>query len=182
MDQYGNAVSNTYTLGYSFGSGFVAEGTGILFDNQMRNFSYRADSNHPNALAPGKRMLSTMTPTIVLDQDGKVFLVTGTPGGGRIINVILQVLVNVIDYQLNIAEASDRPRIHQGWQQEGLAIETGMNPEVIGILRNMGHEIDIQKTMGSTQSIVWRGGVFEGSADPRRPNALALGLDSPPAR
>ena len=182
MDRHGNAVSNTYTLGYSFGSGFVAEGTGILFDNQMRNFSYRAGSGHPNALAPGKRMLSTMTPTIVLDRDGKVFLVTGTPGGGRIINVILQVLVNVIDYQLNIAEASDRPRIHQGWQQQDLAIETGMNPEVIGILRNMGHEIDIQRTMGSTQSIVWREGVFEGSADPRRPNALALGLDRPPAR
>lgn len=181
MDRYGNAVSNTYTLGYSFGSGFVAGGTGILFDNQMRNFSYRAGSGHPNALAPGKRMLSTMTPTIVLDEDGKVFLVTGTPGGGRIINVILQVLVNVIDYQLNIAEASARPRIHQGWRQQDLAIETGMNPEVISLLKGMGHEIDMQKTMGSTQSIVWRNGDFEGSADPRRPNALALGLDRPPA-
>jgi len=177
MDQNGNAVSNTYTLGYSFGSGFVAEGTGILFDNQMRNFSYRAGSSHPNALAPGKRMLSTMTPTIVLDENGKVLLVTGTPGGGRIINVILQVLVNVIDYRLNIAEASDRPRIHQGWQQQDLAIETGMNPEVVSLLQGMGHEIDMQWTMGSTQSIMWRDGQFEGAADPRRPNALALGLD-----
>jgi len=180
MDQYGNAVSNTYTLGYSFGSGFVAEGTGILFDNQMRNFSYRAGDGHPNALAPGKRMLSTMTPTIVLDENGKVLIVTGTPGGGRIINVILQVLVNVIDYHLNIAEASDRPRIHQGWRQQALAIETGMNPEVVTLLESMGHEIDMQRTMGSTQSIMWREGVFEGSADPRRPNALALGLNRPP--
>lgn len=180
MDQYGNAVSNTYTLGYSFGSGFVAEGTGILFDNQMRNFSYRTDGDHPNALAPGKRMLSTMTPTIVLDEDGKVFLVTGTPGGGRIINVVLQVLVNVIDYHLNIAEATDRARIHQGWQKQDLAIETGMNPEVIALLKGMGHQIDMQKTMGSTQSILWHDGVFQGSADPRRPNALALGLDRPP--
>ena len=72
MDKDGNAVSNTYTLGYSFGSGFVAEGTGILFDNQMRNFSYRSDNNHKNSLAPGKRMLSTMTPTIVLGEDKKV--------------------------------------------------------------------------------------------------------------
>jgi len=182
MDHEGNAVSNTYTLGYSFGSGFVAEGTGILFDNQMRNFSFSGGSGHPNALAPGKRMLSTMTPTIVLDADGKVFMVTGTPGGGRIINVLLQVLVNVIDYQLNIAEASDRPRIHQGWQKQDLAIETGMNPEVISVLQRMGHVIDMQMTMGSTQSIVWRGGVFEGAADPRRPNALALGLGQPPVK
>ena len=181
MDAHGNAVSNTYTLGYSFGSGFVAEGTGILFDNQMRNFSYRTDSNHKNSLAPGKRMLSTMTPTIVLDDDGKVLLVTGTPGGGRIINVILQVLVNVIDYQMNIAEATHQPRIHQGWRNQDLGIETGMNPEAVKLLKGMGHKIDMQQTMGSTQSIMWQKGVFHGAADPRRPNALALGLDQAPA-
>ena len=180
MDQWGNAVSNTYTLGYSFGSGYVAKDTGILFDNQMRNFSYSSDNNHKNALAPGKRMLSTMTPTIVLDEDGKVLLVTGTPGGGRIINVILQVLVNVIDYQMNIAEATHQARIHQGWLNQKLGIETGMNPEVISQLKRMGHEIDMQQTMGSSQSIMWKEGVFYGSADPRRPNALALGLDKKP--
>jgi len=180
MDAHGNAVSNTYTLGYSFGSGFVAEGTGILFDNQMRNFSYSSDNNHKNALAPGKRMLSTMTPTIVFDKDGKVLLVTGTPGGGRIINVVLQIVVNVIDYGMNIAEATHRPRIHQGWRNQDLGIETGMNPEVVKLLKGMGHKIDMQQTMGSTQSIMWRDGVFQGSADPRRPNALALGLDSQP--
>ncbi len=180
MDRQGNAVSNTYTLGYSFGSGFVAEGTGILFDNQMRNFSYRSDSNHMNSLAPGKRMLSTMTPTIVLGEDGKVLLVTGTPGGGRIINTILQIVVNVIDYQMNIAEATHRPRIHQGWQEPELGIETGMNPEVVKLLKGMGHKISPQKTIGSTQSIMWRNGVFYGSADPRRPNALAMGLNRSP--
>ena len=180
MDAEGNAVSNTYTLGYSFGSGFVAEGTGILFDNQMRNFSYRSDSNHKNVLAPGKRMLSTMTPTIVLGEDDKVLLVTGTPGGGRIINVVLQVIVNVIDYQMNIAEATHQPRIHQGWRNQDLGVETGMNPEVIKLLKGMGHKIDMQQTMGSTQSIMWRDGVFQGSADPRRPNALALGLNQAP--
>ena len=181
MDAQGNAVSNIYTLGYSFGSGFVADGTGILFDNQMRNFSYRSDSNHKNALAPGKRMLSTMTPTIVLDEEGKVFLVTGTPGGGRIINVILQVLVNVVDYQMNIAEATHQPRIHQGWRNQDLGIERGMNPEVVKLLKSMGHQINLQQTMGSTQSIMWRDGVFQGAADPRRPNALALGLNQTPA-
>lgn len=180
MDKDGNAVSNTYTLGYSFGSGFVAEGTGILFDNQMRNFSYRSDSDHKNALAPGKRMLSTMTPTIVLDEEGKVLLVTGTPGGSRIINTVLQVVVNVIDYQMNVAEATHRPRIHQGWRDQELGIETGMNPEVVKMLKGMGHKIKPQKTIGSTQSIMWRDGVFHGSADPRRPNALALGLNKPP--
>jgi len=180
MDQYGNAVSNTYTLGYSFGSGFVAEGTGILFDNQMRNFSYRADNNHKNALAPGKRMLSTMTPTIVLGDDGRVLLVTGTPGGGRIINVVLQVVVNVLDYEMNIAEATHQPRIHQGWQSSTLGIEMGMNPETVSLLKSKGHKIDMQQTMGSTQSIMWQGGTFHGAADPRRPNALALGLDQAP--
>jgi len=182
MDQHGNAVSNTYTLGYSFGSGYVAAGTGILFDNQMRNFSYQSDDNHKNALAPGKRMLSTMTPTIVFDAHGKVFLVTGTPGGSHIINVMLQLLVNVIDYKLNIAEATDRSRITQDWQKQDLGIETGMNPDTITLLERMGHKIDMQKTMGSTQSILWHDGVFEGAADPRRPNALALGLDRPPAQ
>ena len=180
MDKDGNAVSNTYTLGYSFGSGYVAEGTGILFDNQMRNFSYRADNNHMNALVPGKRMLSTMTPTIVLGEDGKVLLVTGTPGGGRIINVLLQVLVNVLDFNMNIAEATHQPRIHQGWRAQALGIEKGMSPETIRLLEEMGHVVDMQQTMGSSQSIMWRNGTFYGAADPRRPNALALGLNRKP--
>ena len=180
MDKYGNAVSNTYTLGYSFGSGYVPEGTGILFDNQMRNFSYHPDGKHMNSMEPGKRMLSTMAPTIVLDEEDKVLLVTGTPGGGRIINVLLQVLVNVIDHGMNIAEATHQPRIHQGWQSQTLAIETGMNPEVISLLRGMGHTVELQQTMGSTQSIMWREGTFYGAADPRRPNALAAGMNTDP--
>ncbi len=125
-------------------------------------------------------MLSTMTPTIVLDKNGKVLLVTGTPGGGRIINTVLQVLVNVIDYDMNIAEATHQPRIQQGWQSQELGIETGMNPEVIKLLKKMGHKVEMQQTIGSTQSILWQDGIFQGSADPRRPNALALGLDRPP--
>ncbi len=182
MDRHGNAVSNTTTLGYSFGSGFVAPGTGILFDNQMRNFSFRDGDDHKNALAPGKRMLSTMTPTVVFNEDGEVWLVTGTPGGSRIINVILQVIVNVVDHGMNVASATHQPRIHQGWRNQKLGIERGMNAEVIQLLEAMGHEIDLQQTMGSTQSILWQDGEFQGAADPRRPNAAALGLLTPPTQ
>ena len=181
IDDKGNAVSNTYTLGYSFGSGFVAGETGILLDNQIRNFSYRDGPDHPNAMRPGKRMLSTMTPTMVIEPDGKVMMVTGTPGGSRIINVILQIVVNVIDYDLNIAEATHRPRIHQGWRSQKLGVEHGMSVDTIQRLTEMGHKIEVQRSMGSTQSIVWKDGKFFGSADSRRPGALALGLDKPAA-
>jgi len=180
LDADGNAVSNTYTLGHSFGNSWVAQGTGILFDNQMRNFSYEGAAEHPNALAPKKRMLSTMTPTIVLDADGKVFLVTGTPGGSYIINVVLQILVNAIDFDMNIAEAVHRPRMYQGWNQPQLGLEQGFSPDVVDALRAMGHETRIEQTMGSAQSIMWRDGKFYGAADPRRPNAKALGLMYPP--
>ncbi len=182
MDADGNAVSNTFTLGHSFGSSWVAAGTGILFDNQMRNYSYDKGPGHPNALVPKKRMLSTMTPTIVLDGDGGVFLVTGTPGGSYIINVILQILVNVIDFDMNIAEATQRPRIYQGWNWPQLGVEPGFSPEVIAALDAMGHEPRVERTMGSAQSVLWRDGKFYGAADSRRPNAKAAGLMYPPPR
>jgi gamma-glutamyltranspeptidase/glutathione hydrolase len=123
-----------------------------------------------------------MSPTIVLDEQGEVFLVTGTPGGSRIVNVLLQVLVNVLDHGMNIAEATHRPRIHQGWPAAELGIEAGMNPEVVRLLQGLGHEVQMQQTMGSAQTIAWRDGIFYGAADPRRPNALAQGLNSEPLR
>lgn len=180
MDAQGNAVSNTYTLGYSFGSSWVAAGTGILFDNQMRNYTFRNDSRHPNALAPKKRVLSTMTPTIVLDKDRKVFLVTGTPGGSYIINIILQILVNVIDHGMNVAEATCQPRIYQGWTTRWLGLERGFSPDVIRLLQGMGHETRTEPAMGGAQSIMWRDGRFLGAADPRHPDAKASGLIDPP--
>ena len=122
VDQWGNAVSTTYTLGYSFGSGYVARGTGVLLDNQLRNFTYDPP-NHANGPAAGKRMMSTMTPTLVLDPDGEVVLVSGTPGGGRIVNIMLQVLVNVMDYGMSIAAATHAPRIHQPWRSQALGVE-----------------------------------------------------------
>ena len=180
MDAQGNAVSNTYTLGYSYGSGWVAAGTGMLMDNQMRNYSFRDGEDHPNSLKPGKRVLSTMTPTIVLDDKGQVYLVTGTPGGSRIINVILQLIVNVIDHGLDVAEATQRPRIYQGWRSQALGLEPGFSPDTIAILEGMGHEIRFEQTMGSTQSILYRDGKYYGAADSRRPDALAAGLIAPP--
>ena len=176
VDSNNNGVSFTYTLGYSFGSGLVVPGTGILLDNQMRNFSHR-EAGHANAMQPGKRMISTMTPTLVFDEADELYIVTGTPGGSRIHTTILQVLINVIDYDMNIAEATHRPRIYQGWRSPELGLEQGISSDAAALLEAMGHEIEIQQTMGSTQSIMIRDGIIYGSADPRRPGALALGLE-----
>ena len=174
VDQFGNAVSNTYTLGYSFGSGFVVPGTGILLDNQMRNFKL-SDPEHANALVGGKRMASSMTPTLVLDEEGKVVLVTGSPGGSRIINVVLQIIVNVLDYDMNIEEATVAPRIHQSWRGAPLYLEPGITRDTVSLLEARGHDIRWQRTMGSTQSVMVKDGLYFGAADPRRPNAGAVG-------
>ena len=179
MDDFGNAVSTSYTLGYSFGSGIVVPGTGILLDNQMRNF-YHRESGHANEMKPGKRPVSTMTPTLVFDVNDEIKIATGTPGGSRIHNVIMQLLVNLIDYQMNIAEATHAPRIYQGWRTSELAIERGINADTSSLLKIMGHDVQLQQTMGSTQSIAREEGRFYGSADPRRPGALALGVDDVP--
>ena len=178
VDDAGNAVSTTYTLGHSFGSGAVVPGTGIILDNQMRNFSFRDPDVHANRLEPGKRVASTMTPTMVFDEKGELFLVTGTPGGSRIHSVILQVIVNAVDYGMNIAEATHAPRIYQAWREPELGVESGVSADSLRLLEALGHEIEVQQTMGSTQSIMLRDGLLHGAADPRRPGALALGVDA----
>ena len=175
VDQFGNAVSTTYTLGYSFGSGFVPPGTGILLDNQIRNFNLN-NPGHANAIAPGKRMSSSMTPTIVLDPQGNVELVTGSPGGSRIVNVVLQIVVNVVDYDLNIAAATAAPRLYQSWRGVPLFLEPGFTSDTQEILKARGHQLRAQQTMGSTQSIMLKEGLYFGAADSRRPGAAALGL------
>ena len=177
VDGEGNAVSLTYTLGYSFGSGLVVPGTGIILDNQMRNFSIRDPDVHANRMEPGKRVVSTMTPTMVFDEDDRLFLVTGTPGGSRIHNVILQLIVNTVDYGMNIAEATLAPRIYQAWREPELGVERGSSADSLRLLEAMGHQIEIQQTMGSTQSIMLSEGLLYGAADPRRPGAAALGID-----
>ena len=176
VDQWGNAVATTYTLGSSFGSGYVVPDTGILLDDQMKNF-YWNQLGHLNRYEPGKRMISTMTPTMLFDRDHSLMLVTGTPGGGRIINIVLQIIVNTVDYGMNIAEASQAPRIHQGWRSATLGIELGISMDTVRLLESMGHEVAVQRTMGSTQSIRVHSGYLAGAADTRRPGARALGLE-----
>ena len=175
-DRYGNAVSTTYTLGYSFGSGLVIPGTGILLDNQLRNFSHRV-TDHANVMQAGKRMASTMSPTIVFNPQGDVFLVTGSPGGGRIPNIVAQVIVNTVQYNMNIAQATHAPRIHQQWRTPNLGVEKGISVDAIKLLEMRGHTVEQQQTMGSTQSIMLRDGYMYGSSDPRRPGAATLGVD-----
>jgi len=181
-DRFGNVVSNTYTLNFSYGSGIVVPGTGILLNNEMADFSakpgvpnaYGLLGGAANAVEGGKRPLSSMSPTIVL-KDGKPFLATGSPGGSRIITTVLQVLLNVIDYGMNIAEATHAPRMHHQWLPDELRVEKGISPDTLRLLRGMGHTIRIGRPMGSVQSIMWRDGRLYGASDPRRPGALTLG-------
>ncbi len=182
MDRFGNVVSNTTTLNFSFGSGLVPRGTGILLNNEMDNFAakpgvpnaYGLLGGQANAIQPTKRPLSSMAPMIVL-KAGKPFLATGSPGGPRLINAILQVILNVIDHGMNIAEATNAPRIHHQWRPDQLRIERGLNPDTVRLLEKMGHATVAKSAMGSTQSVLRENGQFFGASDPRRPGALTLG-------
>ena len=181
IDSKGNAVSNTYTLGSSFGSGVTIKKGGFLMNNQMRNFSHfygRDDmqygTSEANKLEPGKRMISTQTPTLVFDPNGDLFMILGSPGGGRIPNIITQVISNVIDHEMSFTEAMIAPRINQ--RLEGnLQLETGFSPDTISLLIDRGHKVESSNTMGSVQAIFLDKGNIFGVADTRRPGALAKG-------
>ena len=181
IDSKGNAVSNTYTLGSSFGSGVTIKKGGFLMNNQMRNFSHfygRDDmqygTSEANKLEPGKRMISTQTPTLVFDPKGDLFMILGSPGGGRIPNIITQVISNVIDHEMSFTEAMIAPRINQ--RLEGnLQLETGFSPDTISLLIERGHKVESSNTMGSVQAIFLDQGNIFGVADTRRPGALAKG-------
>ncbi len=178
-DAEGNLVSVTYTLGSDFGSGAMIAGTGILLNNQMNNFSHeralvatqRGEPMPPNAMQGGKRMVSTMTPTLIFKGDVP-WMAVGTPGGGRIVNTILQVVVNAIDFKLNIDEAIHQPRVSQ--VSGALEVEPNYNPDTRKRLEKMGHKTRPSVTMGSVQAIVLEDGYFFGGADPRRPGAAAV--------
>lgn len=183
MDAQGNAVANTYTLNFSFGSGITVPGTGILLNNEMDDFSakpgvpnaYGLLGAEANRIESGKRPLSSMTPTIVF-REGKPWLVTGSPGGSRIITTVLQAIVNTVDHKMNVAAAVSVPRFHNQWLPDSIFVEPGFSPDTLRLLRGLGHQVQQVRGMGSAQSILWEDGFFYGAADPRKPDAAAVGL------
>lgn len=182
IDKEGNAVAVTYTLNTNFGTGIVAEGTGILLNNEMDDFSskpgvpniYGLIGGEANAIEPFKRPLSSMSPTIVT-KDGEIVLVTGSPGGARIITTVLQIILNTVEHGMNVAEATHAPRIHHQWYPDYIRLENGFSADTIQALQKKGHDVKIQPAMGSTQSIMKDEKGLHGTSDPRRPNALSLG-------
>ncbi len=183
VDRFGNAVANTYTLNFNYGVGLVAGGTGVLLNNELDDFAAKpfvpnafglvgAEANAPG---PGKRPLSSMTPTIVL-KDGKPFLITGSPGGSRIITTVLQIIINVIDRSMAMAAAVAAPRIHNQWMPDQVYAEPGISDEVIATLQARGDKVVPQGAFTSANSIMVTPDAFVGAADPRTPGALAVGF------
>ena len=186
VDPEGNAVSLTYTLEYSYGSKIVVEGAGFLLNNEMGDFNpipgYTDTrgliGTEPNQIEPEKRMLSSMSPTIIA-KDGKPVLIIGSPGGRTIINTVLQVIVNVIDYDLNIAEAIESPRIHHQWLPDVTRFEDwGFSPDTKRIYKEMGHEIETKSVQGQAMGIYidQESGMIFGAADSRSYDGKAVGF------
>lgn len=181
VDVEGNAVSNTYTLGSDFGAGVMIEGAGFLLGNLIGNFSLsdqlaaRADPirKPANLLAPGRRPVSSMSPTMLF-RDGKVWMVAGSPGGNTIPGTVMQTIVDVVDFDMNIAEATSLPRIHQEMRTGELRVERGLSPDTLALLRSLGHTVVSGETIGSTQILMVDENGVQGAADPRRPGAAAI--------
>jgi gamma-glutamyltranspeptidase/glutathione hydrolase len=175
VDAQGNAVAVTYTLNGSYGSGVTIIGTGVLFNNEMDDFSTKPGAPNQgemsydgtaNAIAPLKTPLSSMSPTIVL-HDGRLFAVLGSPGGPTIINTVIEVLVNLIDFKMNIADSVDRPRFHHQWMPDRLQVESGFSLDTVERLKALGHDVAIVPHQGEVAAIVVNGDWLEGAADPR---------------
>ncbi|MGB7035658.1 MAG: gamma-glutamyltransferase [Xanthobacteraceae bacterium] len=181
-DRFGDAVSNTYTLNFAYGVGLVADGTGVLLNNELDDFAAKPEAPNAygligfeaNAPGPGKRPLSSMTPTILL-KDGKPFLVTGSPGGSRITTTVLQVIVNVIDRGMSLADAVAAPRVHNQWLPDQVFAEPGVPPDVIAALQARGDKVVPQRPFTSAESIMVTPEGFVGVADPRTGVGLASG-------
>ncbi|PID69223.1 MAG: gamma-glutamyltransferase [Flavobacteriales bacterium] len=185
VDKEGNAVSLTYTLEYSYGSKIVVEGAGFLLNNEMGDFNpipgytnaQGLIGTKPNLVQPEKRMLSSMTPTIV-GKNGKPYLVIGSPGGRTIINTVLQVILNVIDFDLNVAQAIEAPRIHHQWLPDITFYEEfGISPDTEKIYKSMGHKIDYRTFQGQAMGIIidYHKDMLYGGADSRSYDAKAVG-------
>ena len=187
VDDEGNMVGNTYTLMFSFGSGVVIEGTGILMNNTMGNFTLRSDipdafglmGSEDNLIRPNRRPVSSMSPVLV-SRNGQPIMMTGSPGGSKIISANMQMVLNVVEFGMNIADAAVAPRIHHQWKPDVLEIESGISPDTVSRLIDRGQNINFSQRsagMGSLQTVMWSDGVFYGYSDPRRPGAGAVGVD-----
>ena len=182
IDRFGNAVSNTYTLNFNYGLGLVAEGTGILLNNELDDFAAKPGApnafglvgGEANAPGPGKRPLSSMSPTIVLE-NGQPRLITGSPGGSRIITIVLQVILDVLDFHETIAQAVSAPRVHDQWLPDVVAAESGFPEAPLEQLAARGHVVRRGGTWGSANSILIAPDAIEGAADPRTRGAAAEG-------
>jgi gamma-glutamyltranspeptidase / glutathione hydrolase len=182
VDRFGNAVANTYTINLSYGVGMIAEGTGVLLNNELDDFA--AAPGVPNAFGlvgyeanepgPNKRPLSSMTPTIVL-RNGKPLIVTGSPGGSRIITAVLQVLLNVIDHRMTLAEAVQAPRLHHQWRPDETMVEAGVPDAMVKALQARGHKVSVWSPFTSAPSILVTPDGLIGAADTRTRGALAAG-------
>jgi len=185
IDSDGNMVSNTYTLNFSYGNGHTIAGTGIVLNNEMDDFSvkpgvanaYGLLGGEANSIKPGKRPLSSMTPTFIF-KDGKPYAATGSPGGSTIITVVLETVVNLLDFNMNIAAASSWPRFHHQWFPDVVYTEPGISADTIENLQKMGYKIKEGRTLGSTQSIVVIDHNQYGSSDPRRTGGAAIAAKS----
>ncbi len=182
IDRDGNAVSNTYTLNFSYGLGLVADGTGVMLNNELDDFTAKPGTANAYGLVgfdknlpgPDKRPLSSMTPTIVL-KDGKPFIVTGSPGGSRIITAVLQVITNVIDFHMPIDQAVSAPRLHNQWEPDETFVEPGFAPAVLDALKARGHKIVPTEPHTEANSIEVTEDGYVGAADRRTRGSIAAG-------
>jgi gamma-glutamyltranspeptidase/glutathione hydrolase len=184
VDAEGNAVAVTYTLNGGFGNGITVPGAGFLLNNEMDDFSAKPGTSNmfglvqgeSNSIQPGKRPLSSMTPTI-LARDGKFFMAVGAPGGSHIITAVLETILNVVDFGMNAQDAVDAPRFHHQWMPDRLSLERGFSPDTVALLKQRGHQIDEAGPNAGVaavvEAIVNQGGWLQGAADGRRPGKAA---------
>jgi gamma-glutamyltranspeptidase/glutathione hydrolase len=184
VDEQGNAVALTTTINWWFGSGVTVAGAGFVLNNEMDDFatvpgqanSYGLVQGEPNAVAPGKRMLSSMTPSIVMGKDGHVELVLGAAGGPTIISAVFDILSGVVDHRLGVVAATNAPRFHEQGQPDVVMIEQGGLPEADRkALEAMGYTFKEREHIADAPSIGWSGGKWIGAAEPRRLGGFALG-------
>jgi len=184
VDAEGNAVAVTYTLNGGYGNGITVPGLGFLLNNEMDDFAAKPGTpnmfglvqGEANAIAPGKRPLSSMTPTIVV-KDGKLFMTVGAPGGSRISTAVLQVILNVIDFGMNVQDAVDAPRFHHQWLPDKLSVERGISPDTVAILKSHGYDVDNAAgvVLAQVAAIVNDGGWLQGASDGRTAAGKAVG-------